>query len=789
MAEGFVGMTISVTLKGPQASVLHGKVVNIIQGQTLALENVYFPASGQSIPSFNVSSSQIADLQVIDASYQRPPLPLSIQHEKTAFPQISPPSKLAKAPAKHATNFADPAILSYGKSPAPITQPAFASQSGFQAPATPSEPPAAVVTELPDNSLPLVGRARVAAHPQKSPDVKHTNARLATRGGDGDLGNEKAPDNQVKLADNSQSGQTGKKSRRGKKAAQSSSTATIVPQQTISPDVSRNGNDMTAGTGTVKSKKGWRSTPLLQEQAKEQGNGVNEHLTLPTSGKTKSKRSRGNGVPDAQNGWATEDATDIQEMGEFDFEANHAKFDKTAVFDQIRNEDTTADEDRLVSHNRLPKARPGTYGGKNLHPTENVLSPPLNNRSSEFGSTSDADTELNFENGRTSRQMSRSAAKRGLGRSNSGMIEDGVMPLNASIMSSGFLHRSMSNLRGGGGGPGGKPGPSSITTTSPVPNRTRSPQSIQSPLEALEQMHLGTKHLMYQPHFRSRATHLPCISLRPERVRDIEAEAIPNLGISAEAITENTARGIAASIIPLASRPGASRRNSRATTDAHHGSASGAGKPVVVVLAGNHTTGARTIAAARHLYGRGYKVLISVSGFEAPNLWNPHLAKQIHTLQALGRKAARIEGWRSTFAHIKKLNGPPSVIVDALLGSVQYNDINGTEHRVETREIIDWANKSRASVVSVACPSGYDATTGESSVLEGEPVAIKPDRVLALGAPLQGVLEAVKDGEGASWLISVIDTGINVAMSSGEMVPFGTEWIMGLEFQGGFAGA
>ena len=68
------------------------------------------------------------------------------------------------------------------------------------------------------------------------------------------------------------------------------------------------------------------------------------------------------------------DTTGIEDMGDFDFEQELKKFDKKQVFDEIRQGDTTADEDRLVSHNR---ARPGTYGGKNLHPTEPVLSPTV----------------------------------------------------------------------------------------------------------------------------------------------------------------------------------------------------------------------------------------------------------------------------------------------------------------------------------------------------------------------------------------------------------------------------
>lgn len=77
-----------------------------------------------------------------------------------------------------------------------------------------------------------------------------------------------------------------------------------------------------------------------------------------------------------ENGWATEDATDVQDLGDFDFAGSLAKFDKKTVFTQIQAEDSIADEDRLVAHNRLPKAKPGTAGGKNLHYTENVLDIP-----------------------------------------------------------------------------------------------------------------------------------------------------------------------------------------------------------------------------------------------------------------------------------------------------------------------------------------------------------------------------------------------------------------------------
>jgi enhancer of mRNA-decapping protein 3 len=110
--------------------------------------------------------------------------------------------------------------------------------------------------------------------------------------------------------------------------------------------------------------KGWRQTPLLEPNPSFQ-----PFSTL------KRKNGRRNGKVE-ENGWATEDATDVQEMGDFDFEGSLAKFDKRTVFSQIQAEDSIADEDRLVAHNRLPRAKPGTAGGKNLHPTENVLDMP-----------------------------------------------------------------------------------------------------------------------------------------------------------------------------------------------------------------------------------------------------------------------------------------------------------------------------------------------------------------------------------------------------------------------------
>lgn len=544
-----------------------------------------------------------------------------------------------------------------------------------------------------------------------------------------------------------------KRNRRGKKGLAASIPAEL--QQTISPDVSRNGNDMASN---VKSRKGWRSTPLLQESPQ-----VSASPNGPASAKKK-QRKTAQTRPSIENGWMTEDATDVQDLGDFDFEGNLSKFDKRSVFDQIRAEDTTADEERLVSHNRLPPARPGTYGGKNLHPTENVLSPKVKPLSSDFESASDADTELNFGSGRTSRQGQHPArsGRKPPRRSESGMPAENIMT------------RSISSLRDA------MHGPPSVAASSPNPNRRRSPGSVVSASQSMDNLHLNAR--LPRPHFRLRTNQQPCTSLTPGDLRQIEADVISRFSLSQEALAENAARGIAQAVLSIASKPIASRRQSQTN---HTHLSSNAAKPVVVVLAGNHSTGARAVAAARHLYGRGLKILVCVPEYANPSSWHPQLARQLKILQAGGRKAARIEGWASTSAHIKRLDGPPAVTLDALLDGQRYADLPDQTRAAEVREMIEWANRSRAGVVSVACPSGFDATDGSTTVLEGEPLAVKPEKVVALGVPLQGLLAAVKDGEGREWGISVVDLGINMGLRASEMVQFGSEWVVGLKYSPG----
>ncbi|ODQ63468.1 YjeF N-terminal domain-like protein, partial [Nadsonia fulvescens var. elongata DSM 6958] len=73
-------------------------------------------------------------------------------------------------------------------------------------------------------------------------------------------------------------------------------------------------------------------------------------------------------------GWATEDVNDVRDDGEFDFQANLAKFDKKMIFEEIRDNDTTNPNERLVAHNKVNTIELAAHENKN-HQNRNKPSP------------------------------------------------------------------------------------------------------------------------------------------------------------------------------------------------------------------------------------------------------------------------------------------------------------------------------------------------------------------------------------------------------------------------------
>ncbi|KAJ2975868.1 hypothetical protein NUW58_g8240 [Xylaria curta] len=96
---------------------------------------------------------------------------------------------------------------------------------------------------------------------------------------------------------------------------------------------------------------GWRETPILQSTKSFQ----------PFASLKKNQKRRAD--PGADSGLGLRGRHKIL-----------AKFDKRTIFvTRCGRQDLIDEADRLVSHNRIPRPKPGTAGGKNLHYTENVL--------------------------------------------------------------------------------------------------------------------------------------------------------------------------------------------------------------------------------------------------------------------------------------------------------------------------------------------------------------------------------------------------------------------------------
>ena len=494
---------------------------------------------------------------------------------------------------------------------------------------------------------------------------------------------------------------------------------------------------------------GWRQTPILQDAAQSQARtpGVIAGRVGIEAANASNRKTRKQRAIEASNGWATEDATDIQDLPEFDFAENLSKFDKRTVFDQIRNEDTTADEDRLVSFNRL--ARPGTHGGKNLHPTENVL----DGRRLKSNSNTDSDEDLSdLDSGRNSRRaMSRTSIKRNPTRQGSGVQGD--------IDTQSLTGAPILIARGNRGLVNRPYATSSHATGSPKPGRITTPPD--SPL--LESTTSSCLRLV--------SNNRKCHTITPGGMLAVEEMAEVDFGLSEDLMAENAGRGIA-EVALTAINPGG-RRLARDNPNA---------RPVIVVLAGNHRGGARAVAAARQLTARGPKVMVALLGFERNADWDRDVRRQVDLFKKFG---GTVRAWPDIEDALKRLQAPPELIIDALLGRHKEFDALGEEDRRTVLSIVGWANKSRAAVLAVETPSGVGGSTGEVAILEGEPLEVRAKYIVCLGAPRSGLLKALQNGAGRDpvWLVWVVDIGINkpwkvAGISGGKGVKFGEHFVV-----------
>lgn len=792
---------------------------------------VYYPNTGQRLSNWTVLGHQITDLQVLDSS---PPLPpVHHDHYSHSQPHSHRPSVVSTlhpeplhiipsipSPQPPADTYEDPAILSVGRKPTQID----AFQALQEAPSTPVKNAPSIIEPLPNGpSSPYIGASRDSGNTRKRKKGKDAAATLIAPFSNLDItvAELENPDiiaefvNELVKEESDEPTireenlrrvsinrtRTGKpmddvqdlphvakmkaqkakqKARRNKQAGARAGLDHDDGEGETSPEAVRKGNS----NGTFKGK-GWRQTPILQEP---------QSISYPPSVKlTRRQRME----QEAQKGWATEDAGEIQELPEFDFAENLSKFDKRSVFDQIRTEDTTADEDRLVSFNRTP-ARPGTYGGKNLHPTENVLdSPKAGPRRTSTTQESDTGETFDFASGRARKTMTlRNSSKRPSFRNGDGVADDSA---------------------------GQKELPRALRRFTPP----ESPSMSQT---------------MPSAHFRIATSNSPCPTIMPAGMAAIEEVAESEFGLSAEMITESAGRGIAEvamAVLGTASGKQATRESLRADM-----------RPWAVIFAGNHRAGARALAAVRHLRERNIRTLTCIIGFERQNVeLIPDVRRQAEILVKMG---GIVRGWPDVQNYLKS-EGRPELIIDAILAPGKTYDGLGIEDQHAVNECVTWSNgggRAYSVKLSVDMPSGLNGSTGmfntavspkskarfvfpEDPIRCDLPLAqalgtcfagefplvdaagaqiihFRADHVICIGAPRIGLLRALQKAtvmvnsvqhvlhQAAEMMLRyqiwVVDVGVNRAwkqsgMASSKGVSFGGDWVVPLKLAEGVADA
>ncbi|CAI4219390.1 unnamed protein product [Parascedosporium putredinis] len=505
--------------------------------------------------------------------------------------------------------------------------------------------------------------------------------------------------------------------------------------------------------------KGWRQTPILESTASFQ-----PFMALKRNG---AKGRRGL----ADNGWASEDVT--EEMGEFDFEGGLAKFDKRTLFDQMRKQDQVDDSERLVSYNRRPK--PGTAGGKNFHYSENVLDTPSSISKAlapnDFGIArpTTAHTErigilvqCKTRDGRTARSQSRKASAAGPGQ-----------PLSR-------VNSAVRQQLSAGDAPKYQ-----------ILQRAHSPkqQNLQPGL------YLVPSDRRVEP-------------VSALQMLNLENIAANEVGLTEEMMTENAGRGIAEVALTALTDPaigvrmGTSGRSTPVLNIASHAT--------IIILAGNNKSGIRAVAAGRHLRSKGANAVICLVGIEREVDLLEDMRQQIRIYRNFG---GRIFNKQEFFEHLRKLKSgnhrdQVSLIIDALLGlTISFEELR-TGDQASVYELMEWANRNEAFVLSIDVPTGIDPTSGKVSIIDGSRLFVKPRYVVAMGAPKRGLLEAIspdnEDGvvtavsgpdgivltDDDPWKLYIADIGLGpgVWKKAGTKmrrgIDFDAQWVLEMRYQG-----
>ncbi|OLN81459.1 Enhancer of mRNA-decapping protein 3 [Colletotrichum chlorophyti] len=715
----FIGLQMLVTLRQPQGTRLKGTVS--------AIEPVFTLGTNHWLPRVIVDAANILDL----SEHKEDVAPNTF-----TAPGVSPvPAPVVTQPAQPA--FTDPAILSMGK------RPESAVRSGSEVQTLSEAVPhasAARPRDIRPGQPGVLSVAHLATAPGNgTPDlslnesmqelyVDNPTPTAKSYAAESSAAVQEAPE----MHDIQAQSQRKKNKRREKtRASRNGASEEQIPESTPTRS-----NPANRG-------KGWRQTPMLQSSPSFQPfnslkRGIKGKKDLP------------------ENGWASEDVT--EEMAEFDFENNLAKFDKRTIFDQMRKEDLIDEADRLVSHNRRPK--PGTAGGKNLHYSENVLDmPSANSKANPDFWNSEADDAGNGVDRLSGRDVRSAQSSR------------------RAESKSGAARRSQS--------------------------RKASAQLNSQPLNRGNSSHGA------QPGFYLLPSNRRLETVSALQMLNLENIAANEIGLTEDMMTENAGRGIAEVALRALEDPAIQVRLGTGGANAQNDSWAAAA--TVVILAGNNKSGIRAISAARHLRNKGVTILVCVVGIERERDLLEDMRQQIRIFRNFG---GRVHSKIELFEQLRKTASNPAssvtLIIDALLGlAISFEELR-TGDQATVYELIEWANRNEAFVLAVDVPTGIDPSTGKVSIIDGGRLYVKPRYVVAMGAPKKGLLEAMApvsdsdpasfgstgavDGHGAvaedeDWRLFIADMGLGATVwkKAGTKIrrgiDFDDKWVLQMRYQ------
>lgn len=503
---------------------------------------------------------------------------------------------------------------------------------------------------------------------------------------------------------------------------------------------------------------GWRQTPILQSTRSFQ-----PFASLR-------KHQKGRGIATADNGWMSEDVTDVQEAGDFDFEQSLAKFDKRTIFDEMRKHDQIDDADRLVSHNRLPRPKPGTAGGKNLHYTENVLDMPSSSSAPRLKEMPDDFWKSEADDG-TINGGERLSGREGSGRTSR---LRGESRMSTSRRSQSRKASTAQSIVGG---------PVRINSGVRLSQQWKLPYTDKAQQPGMPG---GIEGFYAMPSNRrvETVTHLQMLN--------IENISHNDLGFSEDLMAENAGRSISEVALLALTDPSVKLRYASTPTPS---------TPTIVVLAGNNKSGTRAIAAGRHLRNHGVNVLVCVVGIERERELVDEVRRQIRLFRNFGGVVcSKTQLFENLSRTATTLDSSPQVsvtlIIDALLGlSISFEELRKSD-QATTYELMEWANRNEAFILAIDIPSGVDPTAGKVNIIDGAKLYVHPRYVVALGAPKQGLLKAMELGHEQAdditvdeWKLYLADIGLGAtiwrkgAMKLRRGIDFDDRWILELRYQ------